>query len=509
MASNTASVTVFHGAVINPVNLSLYDALPSALLCVASSGEILWIEQNVPDSMVQDVMARNGHILDDTVNFVQLKRGEFLMPGFIDTHTHAPQVPNIGSGGEHELLDWLAEVTFPMEARFSDVEFSRKTYRAVVRRIIDSGTTTCCYYGTIHLEGTKALADVVHEFGQRAFVGKCNMDRNSSEDYVEPSPTASIDATRDLITYIRTLPLLPASPSGARTNGGTRDPDPRALVHPIITPRFAITCTAPLLSGLGKLAAADPTLHIQTHISENKSEVVFTKSLFPECTGYADVYDKAGLLRDNTILAHAVHLTDDEMDVIKKRGAGISHCPTSNFNLRSGVSRVGEMLDRGIKVGLGTDVSGGFSPSVLTAIQHASIASKIVAMQSDSEPPLSPSKPRPSWHSIPFAKKQLPIPTLLHLATLGGAQVCNMASYTGSFAPGKFFDALLVNVREEAGNPSVWGVDVDEVLGVGRGKGEEEELKGMLEKFLFCGDDRNIARVYVHGKVIGGKEWKA
>src|ERR1700728_2233299 len=141
------------------------------------------------------------------------------------------------------------------------------------------------------------------------------MDRNSPPTYIEPSPEVSMQATHDLISYIRSLP----SPH---------------TVYPILTPRFAISCTNPLLTSLGTLAASDPTLRIQTHISENTSEVAFTKELFPECTTYAGVYDSFGLLRNNTVLAHAVHLEDEEIALIKEKGAGISHCPTSNFNLR-------------------------------------------------------------------------------------------------------------------------------------------------------------------------------
>lgn len=157
------------------------------------------------------------------------------------------------------------------------------------------------------------------------------MDRNSSAHYVEPSVPDSINATLDLISYIRALP------------------QPR-LVEPVLTPRFAISCSGTLLQELGKIALADPSLPIQTHISENRNEVQRTLELFPEATSYADVYDKHGLLGPRTILAHAIHLEETEFTLVKARGAGVSHCPTSNFNLRSGVCPVGELIDRGIKV---------------------------------------------------------------------------------------------------------------------------------------------------------------
>ncbi|KAI0054022.1 Metallo-dependent hydrolase [Auriscalpium vulgare] len=477
------SQTVFYGAVITPDSLSHYSAYPRCLLCVGASGDIDWLAEDVHDSAVQDVLAQHGA---QDAAFVELKHGEFLMPGFVDTHTHAPQVPNIGSGGQDELLDWLSNTTFPMEAKFADVDFARRAYSSVVRRFINSGTTTCCYYGTLHLEATKILADIVHSYGQRAFVGKCNMDRSSPADYVEPSATASVAATEALIAHIRALAGPP-------------------LVQPVLTPRFAISCTPPLLTALGALARADPSLLVQTHISENVAEVAFVRRLFPECASYADVYDRFGLLGARTVLAHAVHLDDEEVHLVKERDAGVSHCPTSNFNLRSGICNVGNLLDHGIKVGLGTDVSGGFSTSIITAIQHASTASKVLAFQA---PAASLKLSPPALIGAPvvptFSGRQLPLATLLHMATLGGAHVCGLQHRVGSFAQGKAFDALLVDLRDSAGNLGLWGVDGDRELGIG--EGARGTLGAMLERFFFTGDDRNVRRVYVQGRWIGGAE---
>ncbi|KAJ3553661.1 hypothetical protein NP233_g12596 [Leucocoprinus birnbaumii] len=230
-----------------------------------------------------------------------------------------------------------------------------------------------------------------------------------------------------------------------------------------------------------------------------------------------------GLLRDTTVLAHAVHLTDDEIRLIKERRAGISHCPTSNFNLRSGVAPVGRYLDEGLKVGLGTDVSGGYSTSMLNAIQNASIASKVASMtnvpspalrdtshsgtvanskQLVSPPTTPPSEPTEEASSSRFTNRQLPIQTLFYLATLGGAHVCSLSQKIGSFSPGKSFDALLVSVLDEKGAIGVWGREAkcDSDLETKRKKLEEN-----LERFLFCGDDRNIQKVYVQGCLVGGK----
>jgi guanine deaminase len=175
-----------------------------------------------------------------------------------------------------------------------------------------------------------------HALGQRALVGKCNMDRNCPSHYIESSPSESINDTRSLIDYL-SLPVDPDFPS-----------DP--LVKPCITPRFAISCSDTLLEQLGRLAAEDANLAIQTHMSENTSEIDETLRLFPGCETYTEVYKKFGLLRRGTILAHCVHMSDEEMKMIKECEAGISHCPTSNLNLMSGGARVGAMLDAGIDV---------------------------------------------------------------------------------------------------------------------------------------------------------------
>lgn len=183
------------------------------------------------------------------------------------------------------------------------------------------------------------MANFIHQ--------KCNMDRKEEcpSDYVEETQ-ASLDDTSALISHIRTLP-----PVSSHASIGTA---PEPLVQPILTPRFAISCTSNVLYGIRDLAdkydVGRPRMRIQTHISENPKEIEHTLELYPDAKSYADVYDSHGLLRDTTILAHAVHLTDEEIDLIKKRNAGISHCPTSNFNLSSGVAPIGRYLDEGMKV---------------------------------------------------------------------------------------------------------------------------------------------------------------
>ncbi|KAF8816160.1 guanine deaminase [Phlegmacium glaucopus] len=465
--------TAYIGAIINPQERNpkepiSYNAWPTSILVVSENGEIVRFFRLFPDFDIKGTLEKEGFPDCDVVD---VPPGSFLMPGFIDTHTHAPQFPNLGTGHDYQLLEWLREVTYPREAKFVKNEYAQDVYPLVVRRIIDFGTTTCCYYGTIHLEATKTLVHVVRDSGQRAVIGKCNMDREVPDDNKECTPD-SIAATEALIQYIQCLP---------QTTGPS-------LIHPAITPRFAISCTPELLRGLGDIAASDPSLRIQTHISENMDDIAKMGELFPGNTSYADVYDSFGLIGPTTILAHAVYLGDDEVKLIADKKAGISHCPTSNFNLSSGVAPIGKYLDAGIKVGLGTDVSGGFDPSILTTIQNASIASTVIALQSN---------PGPNELRKPgYGGRKLSVATLLYLATLGGAHVCGLNEMIGSFEVGKSFDALLVNMSAEVDNPGFWPDDEAK---------KEKALRGSLERFLFCGDDRNISKVFVQGKLIGGK----
>ena len=311
----------------------------------------------------------------------------------------------------------------------------------------------------------------MHTFSLLTLQKKCNMDRNGSPTYVESSCSSSVADTRSLLAYIQSLSKLPTS---------------TPLVNPIITPRFAISCTDELLSELGKLAREHPGILIQTHISENASEIAYTRQLFPNAPHYAGVYDTHGLLREGTVLGHACHLTEEEVKLVKERNAGIAHCPTSNFNIRSGMANVGKYLDQGIKVGLGTDCSGGYCPSILRTLQDACVTSKILSLS-------TAPKPLDQKDDESFEGKHLPIATLLYLATLGGADVCLLKDKIGSFEVGKEFDAIIASIPGEKAkaNPAVWYC-------------ADDDIKTLVERFLFGGDDRNIKEVYVCGRQVGG-----
>ncbi|XP_023719933.1 guanine deaminase isoform X2 [Cryptotermes secundus] len=384
----------------------------------------------------------------EDVNVYYLNEGEFVMPGFVDTHIHAPQYPNAGLGYDKQLLDWLTTYTFPLEKKYVDVDFAIGVYESVVRKTLASGTTTATYFATIHYESSLFLADIVERLGQRAFIGKVNMNHGTPEGYGEHI----YDSFTCTEQYIRNIQC--------KRN---------ELVQPIITPRFALNCDMQLMMLLGELAAKY-NVHIQTHISESTGEVAAVQKLYPQCRNYADVYDRAGLLTNKTVLAHGIHLSDDELKVLAARGTSISHCPNSNTSLKSGLCDVRRLLDTGIKVGLGTDVSGGYSISILNAIRSALQTSTHIFFK----------KHQGSGY-IPLSYHEA-----FYLATLGGAKALSVDDKTGNFKVGKDFDALIVNMRKPG------PIDIL----------DKTDIKDLIQKFLYTGDDRNISKVYVAGRQV-------
>lgn len=331
-----------------------------------------------------------------------------------------------------------------------DAGRAKEVYSRIVAQTMRQGTTLACYYSSIHAEATNILADLCLAAGQRALIGKCNMD-NLSPDHYRESCGDSIEATKACIQHVRRI-----------------DPIGEQLTY-CITPRFAPSCSRELMRGLGDLAAAE-RLPIQTHISENKAELEMVKGMFPECSSYTNIYDKYGLLTQRTILAHAIYLAQDELDLVKSKGAGISHCPASNTAISSGECPVREILDMDISIGLGTDMSGGYTASILDAAKLACSVSRHRVIHSGRK------------------ELMLGVPEVLYMATLGGARVCNLQSKLGNFTSGKFFDALVIDLgRHRNGRVDIFDGESDQTA---------------IEKWVFNGDDRNIARVYVSGRIV-------
>ncbi|KAI1397826.1 guanine deaminase [Hypoxylon fuscum] len=443
----------FHGTVIHSLGPSELAILENAVLVVYTDGTVAHLVKDVPKENVDSVLSGLG-IPPSPENVRYLARGEFIIPGFVDTHNHAPQWAQRGLGQSMHILDWLSQVTFPNEARFRDPAYARRIYTSCVDGFLRQGVTTASYYGSLHKDATNILADICLEKGQRAFVGKCNMNRNAPEYYRDASVETSLKDTEDCIAHIRRI-----------------DPEGKLLKH-VLTPRFAITCDPELLAGLGEIAAANPDLPIQTHFNEAKQEMTFTKELFPQFGGSeADLYEHYGLLNKRSILAHCCHMTDYEMNRLKELDCGVAHCPISNMTVGGGfmAAPVRDFLRRGIKVGLGTDSGGGFSSSILDAMRQALVASNAREVMSEG------------------ADKGLDIGEIFYLATLGGARVCCLDERIGNFEAGKEFDALIV----DANAPGVMTMLED-----------EDSAETIVNKFILTGDDRNIKEVYVSGRSV-------
>lgn len=376
----------------------------------AIKGDLIWTEK--PDSFMT---MHDGYITvsDGRITSVSSERpsadivdrsGCLVIPGLSDLHIHAPQYVFMGMHMDEELLEWLEKHTFPTEAAFSDTGFAREAYGSFAEALLKTPTTRLSAFGTIHEDSTLILMDILGKAGFHGYVGKVNMDRNSPDSLVEDTDE-SIASTRSFIER-----------SSAYSS-----------IRPIITPRFIPSCSDRLLKELGRIASG-LSIPIQSHLDENRSEIEWVASLCPWARDYASAYDSFSLLTDRTIMAHCVWMTDDEIDLLKARGTYIAHSPTSNLNLSSGIAPVRHFLDKGLRVGLATDVAGGSSLSMLTVMQDAVKASKMRwRLQDDSAKPLSLSE-------------------AFYLASKGGG---SFFGSVGSFEPG--FDADIVILDEAEG----------------------------------------------------------
>lgn len=365
---------------------------------------------------------------------------KIIIPGFADIHVHAPQYANLGLGLDKELMPWLEAYTFPEEAKYIDMDYSKKVYSSFIRDLWRFGTTRACVFATIHKNSTKLLMDLFAEAGLGAFVGKVNMNRNSSENLTEITEFSLKDTEEIVKEYV----------------------DKYDIVKPIITPRFAVSCSPELMKGLGELAKKY-NIPVQSHLSENTGEINFVKELHPECKNYASVYDCMGLFGEvPTIMAHCVLVDEDEIELMARKKVFVAHSPASNFNLSSGIAPIRRLITRGVPVGLASDVGGGHTLSMTKVIVNSAQASNI------------------KWVETNRVDKPLSTSELFYLATKGGGAFFGKV---GSFEEGYEFDALVVD---------------DSNLAIFK----DLSLTERLQKFIYTGDDRNIKVRYVAGKEI-------
>lgn len=353
-ASTDAAERGFRGTFLHAPEPGRLACLKDALIVVAADGTIsaVYEGESAAAGAAAGRLARCGNLLT-------LGPKHYVLPGMVDLHVHAPQWPQLGEALDLPLQDWLQQYTFPLEARYADMAFAMQAYESLVANLLANGTTTAMYFATIHLEATKALADICLRRSQRALIGRVAMDNPEQcpEFYRDRSAEVAERETREFIAYVRSLP------------------GSQGMIYPVITPRFIPSCTDDLLAGLGKLAQ-ETGCHVQTHCSESD----WQHHSVLERYGRSDTaaLDSFGLLSRRTVLAHGNFVDDADAAVIRGRGAGIAHCPLSNVYFSDAVFPLRRMLDAGLHVGLGTDIAGGASPSVLENARHAVINSRLL-----------------------------------------------------------------------------------------------------------------------------------
>ena len=333
-----------------------------------------------------------------------------IMQSFADMHLHAPQYPMLGMGMDLPLIEWLNTYTFKTEARFADLDYARRIYRKLARDLITGGTTRVVMFSSLHTDATLVLMEELEQAGVTGFVGKVNMDRNGGENLQETTD----ESKRETLRWLDACSDFQS-------------------VKPILTPRFTPSCTDELMAWLGRLAN-ERGLYVQSHLSENMNEIAWVRELHPDCAQYWETYDKYGLWKEHTIMAHCVHSDRRECDAMRRAGVVVAHCAGSNINLCSGVSPVREMLQQGIWVTLGSDIAGGACLPMYKVATMSIRASKIKRIETD------------------WSEEFLTVPEAYYLATSSGHR------YFGDgdgFAPGNRLHAIVVDDSDftEASHP--------------------------------------------------------
>lgn len=330
-------------------------------------------------------------------------RGEFLLPGFVDTHVHFPQLRIVGQPGR-SLLDWLEHVALPEEARMADAAYARETARRFVRALAAHGTTTASVFGA-HFPGAVAsLFDAAATTGVRIAAGLVLSDRG-----LRPALHVTPDEA-----YADSVALI------ERYHG-------RGRLMYSVTPRFALSTTDAMLEVCQTLLAEHPTTKFQTHINENQAEVAEVARLFPWADDYLAVYERFALCGRRAVMAHNVHATASELQRLAATETAVAHCPSSNAALGSGVFPMRRHLDAGVRFALGTDVGAGMGFSLMREAVQARLFQHVAA------------------ESIAIGAAQM-----LYLSTLAGAEALGVEDETGNLAPGKSADFVRLRVPDHS-----------------------------------------------------------
>lgn len=428
------------------------EILENAAIAINAAGVIEAVmlpETDGYDTLVADAQTRG--LLQ------KLGDDDFLIPGLVDLHIHAPQWPQLGKALDAPLQDWLLKYTFPIESRTADSAYAYDVYDDLVQTLLAHGTTTAVYFGSVDYQANIILAEACLRHNQRALVGKVAMDdpEQCPDYYRDPSATAALEDTQRFIKAIRAM-----------------QPTDSPLVLPAITPRFIPSCTDELLTDLGALAQ-QTGCHVQTHCSESDWEVSHVYDRLGKTD--TEALNDFGLLTDKTVLAHSNFITDDDMALMAEKGAAVAHCPLSNAYFANAVFPLRKAWEHGVKVGLGTDISGGFSPSIFDNARYALVASRLACRGT------APEKEQGSRGS---GETPLTTAEAFWLATAAGGQALSLP--IGLFKPGYRFDALSIRSNLH--------------IGGFRHSKNEDSLGDIFEKLVLTADKSCITDIWVNGK---------
>jgi guanine deaminase len=373
-------------------------------------------------------------------------RGRLLLPGFIDTHVHCPQLDVIGSWGAG-LLDWLETYTFPAELRYADPAVAHDGAARFLDALFAHGTTAAVVFPTVHKTSADALFAAAHTRGMRLVAGKVLMDRHAPEGLRDDVAGAERDC-EELI---------------ARWHGQGRNAY-------AVTVRFAITSTPEQLAMAAELTRRHAGLYMHTHVAENRDEVRWVGELFPQARSYLDVYHRAGLLHERAVLAHGIWLDAHDRALLHDTGAHIAHSPSSNLFLGSGLFDWQAAIDSGHGVSIASDVGGGTSLSLLRTLAEAY---KVQALRGS----------------------RLNAWTALHAATRGAAEALRLGHEIGRLDPGAMADVVVwdwavgpvATQRDRAASGALPGVPA-------------QSLHTRVFAWMTLGDERNVVATYVAGR---------
>ena len=389
------------------------------------------------------ILVNDGLIEDVFRDYKQEYRGyelidhgkDLILPAFSDLHMHAPQYPQRGIGMDRLLFDWLNDYTFPQESNYKDPAYARSIYARLVRDFLRHGSFHLSLFTTLHYEACDLLFRMLREAGLYAYTGLVNMDQNSPDYYVDDTDTSLAKTERFIVKHQHS-----------------------EKVKPILTPRFAPTCSRRLMEGLGELAKKYD-LGVQTHLVESKAEAAWAKELYPEFGSDGQIYESCGLLQGKgpKIFAHVIFPSEVEERILKKYDGISVHCPDATSNITAGIMPASAMHEKGLKIALGSDVGGGHFLGIYRQIARAAQISKMKEFYEEDY-------------------RRVKLANAFYMATVTGGSIFDRV---GKLEKGYRFNALIIdNMLDEEYVTS---------------------LQDALERFCYIGDERNIFERYIDG----------